>query len=384
MASMITRYSIQKSPLNKKFYIWDSQEKKFATNEGYDIIIEIVSDKYAIVGTAEYYQVGYRYYKTYNYQLIDVNGRLVFDNVFEFVYPCDSFVYCKFKGMPINQLSYLGNYIWNHKHGQHFNREPYYYCDDEKAIIKCDYWHERYESGFIYKQIDTQGNILREEKVRKKDSVEKIFGGTAKYDYSNLVYIDVLAESIDKKWGRINEIAKRTSNNYSNVCDFNLSERYVFNNVSLGFAWGIFLLVYKAEEVPDYNSHSPKSYKKGKCIAILNEDFKVIFYSKEGFDVHPRTFHNRIVINHDYILNEDGSIYNMPTGVIFDEFYSDWNGYAEIKKDNKIGYMNNNGVIVIPPIFPKDEQTGIDEDAANDSWQEYQKYAGESVSDAYE
>ena len=46
--------------------------------------------------------------------------------------------------------------------------------------------------------------------------------------------------------------------------------------------------------------------------------------------------------------------------------------------------MNNEGRIVIPPIFPKDRQSGIDEEAANDSWREYQKYAADSVSDAFE
>ena len=44
----------------------------------------------------------------------------------------------------------------------------------------------------------------------------------------------------------------------------------------------------------------------------------------------------------------------------------------------------NEGHIVIPPIFPKDVQTGIDEEAANESWREYQKYAADSVSDAFD
>ena len=46
--------------------------------------------------------------------------------------------------------------------------------------------------------------------------------------------------------------------------------------------------------------------------------------------------------------------------------------------------MNNRGEVVIPPIFPKDIQVGIDEDAANESWREHQKYVADSISDAYE
>ena len=56
----------------------------------------------------------------------------------------------------------------------------------------------------------------------------------------------------------------------------------------------------------------------------------------------------------------------------------------EIEKDEKIGFMNNEGHIVIPPIFPKDVQTGIDEETSNEAWKEYQKYSADSVSDAYE
>ena len=74
----------------------------------------------------------------------------------------------------------------------------------------------------------------------------------------------------------------------------------------------------------------------------------------------------------------------MPENIKFDEFYSDNCGYAEIEKNNKLGYMNNRGEVVIPPIFPKDIQVGIDEDAANESWREHQKYVADSISDAYE
>ena len=139
------------------------------------------------------------------------------------------------------------------------------------------------------------------------------------------------------------------------------------------------------EENPSYTGYDYQSkYKEGKCIAVLNDSFNVIYYSKDGFDIYPRTFHNRIIINREYILCPDGRLLNLPENIKFDEFYSDDCGFAEIEKDDKIGFMNNEGQIVIPPIFPKDEQIGIDEDAANDSWREYQKYAAGSVSDAYE
>ena len=378
------RYIPQKSPLIDKYYIWDTVEKKITTETGFDIIVDIVADKIAIVGRATSYQSGNYYYSTYKYQLADVKGNPISDKEFDFVYPYDSFIYCKNNGLPINKLSYLYNYIWDNDSGRYSSKFPFYSYDLKNAIVKGEYWHESYKGGYWYQYIDTKGNILKEAKVESKESVERVLFGFRKQDYSNLVYLDVLADSIDKRWIRINELAKMIDKKYFNVCDFNLSEKYIFHNVSISFAWGVFLILRKMERNPSYTGYDrqPK-YKEGKCIAVLNDSFNVIYYSEEGFDIYPRTFHDRIIINREYILCPDGRLFNLPENIKFDEFYSDNCGFAEIEKDDKIGFMNNEGHIVIPPIFPKDVQTGIDEEAANESWREYQKYAADSVSDAY-
>jgi hypothetical protein len=74
----------------------------------------------------------------------------------------------------------------------------------------------------------------------------------------------------------------------------------------------------------------------------------------------------------------------LPENIKFDDLYSDDCGFAEIEKDEKIGFMNNEGRIVIPPNFPKDRQSGIDEDAADDAWREYQKVIAGWTEDAFE
>ena len=226
--------------------------------------------------------------------------------------------------------------------------------------------------------------MLKEAKIESNKSVEQVLLKSSKQD-SNLVYIDVLACSINKKWDRINGLAKRTDKQYFNICDFNLSPKYNFHNVKICFAWGNFLILTKMEENPFYTGYdcTPK-YKEGKCIAILNDSFDVIYYSNNGFNVYPQTFHNRIIINHEYILCPDGSLFNLPANIKFDESHSDDCGFARIEKDGKIGFMNNEGVIVIPPIFPEDKESGIDEEAANDSWREYQKDITSWSSDAFE
>lgn len=379
------RYIPQKSPLIDKYYIWDTVEKKITTETGFDIIVDIVADKIAVVGRATSYQSGHYYYSTYKYQLVDVKGRPISEKEFDFVYPYDSFIYCKNKGLPINKLSYLDNYIWDNESGRYLSKYPFYYYNSKNAIVKGKYWHESFKRGYCYQYIDTKGNVLKEAKVESKDSVERVLLRFRMQDYSNLVYIDVLADSIDKRWERINELAKRTDKDYFNLCDFNLSEKYDFNNVKICFAWGEFLILTKMEKNPSYTGYDyqPK-YKEGKCIAVLNDSFDVIYYSKDGFNICPRTFHNRIIINREYILSPDGRLFNLPENIKFDEFYSDDCGFAEIEKDEKIGFMNNEGQIVIPPIFPKDRQSGIDEDAADDAWREYQKDIAGWTEDAFE
>ena len=379
------RYIPQKSPLIDKYYIWDTVEKKITTETGFDIIVDIVADKIAVVGRATSYQSGHYYYSTYKYQLVDVKGRPISEKEFDFVYPYDSFIYCKNKGLPINKLSYLDNYIWDNESGRYLSKYPFYYHNSKNAIVKGKYWHESFKRGYCYQYIDTKGNVLKEAKVESKDSVERVLLGFRMQDCSNLVYIDVLADSIDKRWERINELAKRTDKDYFNLCDFNLSEKYDFNNVKICFAWGEFLILTKMEKNPSYTGYDyqPK-YKEGKCIAVLNDSFDVIYYSKDGFNICPRTFHNRIIINREYILCPDGRLFNLPENIKFDEFYSDDCGFAEIEKDEKIGFMNNEGQIVIPPIFPKDRQSGIDEDAADDAWREYQKDIAGWTEDAFE
>ena len=379
------RYIPQKSPLIDKYYIWDTVEKKITTETGFDIIVDIVADKIAVVGRATSYQSGHYYYSTYKYQLVDVKGRPISEKEFDFVYPYDSFIYCKNKGLPINKLSYLDNYIWDNESGRYLSKYPFYYYNSKNAIVKGKYWHESFKRGYCYQYIDTKGNVLKEAKVESKDSVERVLLGFRMQDSSNLVYIDVLADSIDKRWERINELAKRTDKDYFNLCDFNLSEKYDFNNVKICFAWGEFLILTKMEKNPSYTGYDyqPK-YKEGKCIAVLNDSFEVIYYSKDGFNICPRTFHNRIIINREYILCPDGRLFNLPENIKFDDFYSDDCGFAEIEKDEKIGFMNNEGQIVIPPIFPKDRQSGIDEDAADDAWREYQKDIAGWTEDAFE
>lgn len=379
------RYTVIKSPITKKYYIWDNKEKKMSFEKGFDIILEIVEDKIAVVGRATSYKSGYNFYSTYKYQLVDVKGRTLSEEEFDLVYPYDNYIFCKKEDLPINKLSYLDNYIWDNECGRYLSKYPFYSYDLKNAIVKGEYWYEPRKIGNWYQYIDSKGRVLKEAKVELEESVERVLFGFQEQDYSNLVYIDILAGSVDEKWGRINELAKIIVKDNFKFCDFKLSEKYDFHNVMISFAWGEFLILTKIEENPSYTGYgSQPKYIKGKCIAILNDSFDVLYYSKEGFNIYPRTFHNRVIINREYILCPDGRLFNMPENIKFDEVYSDYCGFAKIEKNDKIGFMNNEGQIVIPPIFPKDRQSGIDENAANDFWREYQKDVAGWTEDAFE
>lgn len=386
------RYIIQKSPIIEKFYIWDTVEKRLTTETGYDIIIEIVEERYAIVGYRRNYKVDYHYYNTYDYKLIDVNGREVFNEEFEFVYPTDSIVYCKFGNLPVNKLTYLGNYVWNQKGKNIKARYPYFYIDDEKAIVKGEYWEDRTDPifpkfGYMYQLLNKRGEVLQEEKIESKERISKIFQRFPKsHQQPNYVYIDFMADSFDEKWAHINEMTERASDKYYNLGSIQINETLILENVHLGFAWDKYLLVYKEDNEYDRSYHHERKIinRANNCLAILNDSYKLLYYSADGFKVNTRTFIDRIIIGEEYIMDFDGSLFSIPKDIIFSDDTSDRLGYLQIEKDDKLGYMNNRGEVVIPPIFPKDVQVGIDEDAANESWREYQKYAADSVSDAYE
>lgn len=386
------RYIIQKSPIIEKFFIWDTVEKRLTTETGYDIIVDIVEDKYAIVGFRKSYKIDFYYYKTYDYKLVDVNGREVFNEEFEFVYPTDSVIYCKLGNLPVNKLTYLGNYVWNQKDKIIKTKYPYFYIDDEKAIVKGEYWEDRTapifpKFGYMYQLLNKRGDVLHEEKIDNKEHINKILQRFQKTDLKpKYVYIDFLADSLDEKWAHINEMAERTSDKYYNLGSIQINETMRLTNVHLGFAWNKYLLVYKDDNEYDRSYHHDRKIinRADNCLAILNDSYKLLYYSDDGFKVNTRTFSDRIIIGEEFIMDIDGSLFNIPNDIIFSGDTCDRLGYLQIEKNDKLGYMNNRGNLVIPPIFPKDIRTGINEDAANESWREYQKYAVDSVSDAYD
>ena len=87
--------------------------------------------------------------------LVDVKGRPISEKVFDFVYPYDSFIFCKYNRLPVNKLSYLDNYIWDNASGRYTSKYPFYLYDSNNAIVEGEYWRESYKEGNLYQYIDT-------------------------------------------------------------------------------------------------------------------------------------------------------------------------------------------------------------------------------------
>ena len=286
----------------------------------------------------------------------------------------------------------MGNYVWNQKDNIIKTKYPFFYIDDEKAIVKGKYWEDRTDPifpkfGHMYQLLNKRGEVLQEEKIESKERISKIFQRFPKsHQQPNYVYIDFMADSFDEKWVHINEMTERASDKYYNLGSIQINDTLVLTNVHLGFAWNKYLLVYKDDNEYDRSYHHDRKIinRANNCLAILNDSYKLLYYSADGFKVNTRTFIDRIIIGEEYIMDFDGSLFSISKDIIFSDDTCDRLGYLQIEKDDKLGYMNNRGEVVIPTIFPKDVQVGIDEDAANESWQEYQQYATDSVSDAYE
>ena len=375
------RYIIKEDTDTKKFYIWDNKENK-PNSEGFDIILDIISDKYAIAGKADTYLSRSDYYKYYKYGIIDMKGNVIFDFKYEYIYPTDTIIYCKPFGFPFNQLTYLGHYRWVHKNGTFLSNEPFVYYNNENAILRGEYFKEygmfSMKEGYVYKLIDGNGIVLKEEKIGKSQSFNKLLK-EEKNTNQQLVELKILSQQTDSKWSFLNEITER-SERFCNFGSIRLGE-VLLNNVHFNFAQSKFLLIFQLDE--NYNGDIIRE-ESSTCCAVLNDKGKVIYYSKEGFKVMSSVFIDRIVIDNKYILDYDGNLFSMPEEIEICSMYSFSYNYIRIKNKEKSGFMDNKGNIVIPTIFPKDEWCGFDEEVSQCMWEEYLGQVYDSTDDAFE
>lgn len=383
------RYVILKNNTTNKYFIWDSVKKQQTTDVEYEIIVDIVLDKYAIVGRSyDYFSFGYNY-KSYIYGLVDIEGSIILDIKYEFVYPTDSIIYCRIDGGPVNRLTYQGDYEWINKHGICYSKYPFSYIGEEKALIKVkEIIDMGYKTGSIYRSIDYNGNTLQEKEI--ENSQELYVLSTffpPKYTINNdeVVYLPFLASNVDKKWSRLNDIAVQTDEKKYNRCSIRISDTITINDAKIGFAFNTFLLISKYTEHDDPINSERNIIRSNRIYyAILNDKFEVLFYDAKGFYVNTNVFWKRIIINEEYILDSAGHLLNIPKDIYFNRDSSDNNGYLMIGKDHKWGYMDESGLVVIPPIFPFDECISKDNEYFEEKWQEYKEYAADSISDAFE
>ena len=328
------RYAIKQNSTTEKYYIEDIKTGQHISLHDYKYIIDIIDDKYVIVG---------RDFIGKKYGLITVDGLSVVDMIYDAIYTKGNRIFCQLDGL-LNEMTFLGQYVWHNKLGEYFFNEPILSSDIDTAIMKDkDAVVERNLTA--YKVMDCMGCII--EKFQDTAPIIRL---------KNEEYLrNEWGDSYHKKWSNLWNLLK------IEIIDSKLRRTITFPNgltfekLDYTFYFNRFLSLYTS----GYNTEG-RWVKTHYCIA--EENCKVLYYDLAGFSVNEHMFPDRLVINDKIILDAEGNLYPMPNGYEF-AFNSDRNGYIEIYSNGRRGYMNNRGEIVIPCIYEIEKKVfEMDED----------------------
>lgn len=325
------RYSICKSPITQKFGVVDTDGQAIIPFI-YDIIFDIIDEKYFIVGNKAYPLSSYNYITTYKYGIVDINNNVIIDIKYYSLYKNGDVIYCQENwDEPLNKQTILGQYIWENKSGTLYLNNVILVQSDTIAIYK--------DKGG-YKKIDCRGQIIDEadcNDIEWFNREQKRLNGNIE-DESVVLLLD-LALVNPAKWKKYEEkfsFEVNPNNLYDITLSINEQQSFYLNGFEIEL--DTFLCIYRVD-----GRH--KIYT-----GIFDENLKLLYYDETGFSIMSK-FHNRLIINNNLIIDRYGNLYNFDSseGVIWSV---DYNDYALIYKDQKMGYMNNCGKIVVPIIFP--------------------------------
>lgn len=374
----------------------------------YDIIIGIYENSWAIVGKEQYLHKrrdyeGYGYegvdhysYKTYKYGIISLTNDILFSIKYESIFRIENTVFASFqregngityKNLPVYKMTPLGQYIWETSMGIRYidinNQDVVRTTSDiailrkKESILKLLSDIAKKErpspktSPFSFITISSDGTNI----TTNSDGV-KIFEQTNENEV-DFHYPpsrdDILSNKVPEnknligwphttpKWKRFTSYFK--DKQYFLCFDGNVIFSYtdgIHNDYSNWVINDEFLMVTVTGMIKPTRIYS----SKGK---LLLENIKGINYDLMG------AIYDRLLIDKEYILDTDGNKHylkeefkNMSTfaGDImgYIPFYKNSKGkmnyYLGVAtchryyRDEKFGYLNKNGEIVIPPIFP--------------------------------
>lgn len=321
------RYLIEQHPETQSYYIKDLKTGNKTSLSKYKCALEIIDDKYVIVG---------RMRCGLEYGLITIDGDVVVDTKYDAIYVNKDRIFYSDDGL-MNEMTFLNQFVWHNKVGEYYSNTPYLSSGLNRAEINVS-------NGKEAISIDCYGHLIEEANHLYDD-----------YDY------DEFGNRYKLKWGRLWNLRKDGG--------ITLPCGLAFTEVSVEIIYDTYFAIYKS----GYNSDG-KWVNTYYCLVDING--KVLHSDLSGFSVNHFKFNDRLVIDDSFILDELGNKYPIPDGYEI-AFNSDKNGFIEIYKDGKRGYMNNRGEIVVPTIFEKKEPYHyIDED--------YYDSLRQSTEDAFE
>ena len=400
----------------------------------YDIILGIYEDSWAIVGYEQYlrkrrYSEGYYYegmesylYKTYKYGIISLTNEILFPIKYESIFREGDIVYASFQhdsddiaynNLPVYKMTTLGQYIWETSLGVR-------YIDiNDKDVVRttCDIAILRKKESILKMLSD----IVKKDRPSKNSSPFSFI--TISSDGTN---ITTNSDGI-KIFEQTNE--NEVDFHYPPSRDDILSNKVPKNKNLVGWPhttpkWKRFTSYFKDKQYfLCFDGNVIFSYTDGKhddfSNWVINDEFLIVtvcgmikpirIYSSKGkllleninginFDLMGAIY-DRLLIDKEYILDSDGNKYylkeefkNMSTfaGDImgYIPFYKDSEGkmnyyygvssYHRYYRDEKLGYLDRNGEVVIPPIFP----CPLLKDSFSESYKK--KQSRNDISDAFD
>jgi hypothetical protein len=356
-----TKYSICKSPITNKFGVTNSEGQSIIPFI-YDIILDIIDDKYFIVGKKVLQPSRHEYIHTHQYGLIDINSNIIIDIKNYVLYIKGDVLYIgEDWDEPLNKKTLLGQYIWENKLGTLYLNYTILYQTDSSAIYKD-------QEG--YKKIDCYGNIL--EKADRNDKEWFYRAKRELYWKPGSNSADLLRDFggiYSAKWKNF-EGKFSLEENPNRLFDITLSinEQQSFYLNAFNVELDTFLCICRLEG------------RRKIYTGIFNENLKLLYYDEAGFSIQSK-FRDRLIINNKLIIDKFGKLYNFDSS-LGSIWYVDENDYALIINNKETGYINNCGEIVVPIIFPDSIYEKFEEDYKSPFYSPSEEDAYEGDSDA--
>ena len=359
----------KKSPVTQKYGI-SNNEDQLIIDFKFDIILEIIANRYAIVGNKSTRIDRGDVTKMYLYGIIDLceSGKFLIDIEYEILYLVDDHIIIQLREYEIgfrtkriiNEKTLLGQYVWKNALGCRYLDYPILASSEHYAVIAKNISQFHYQ----YILIDKLGNTIEDCHVMAKDWLEWESDTQKRYKIEKLINKVIYNTSIlekasdgqdyvrlddcdytvvDVKWesykNKINRDWASQTENLVTVLDSNeqLHKGYIYHIFSNLF----FCVGYK----------KPINWRDQKYNLILDSNRNVILESKSELNIK-RSWPDRLLINDTFLLDSKGVIYQFP--IINKDWSADYcnTGYGIIYSKGLFGVMDKNGKLLTPIIFP--------------------------------